>query len=148
MADLATDLQPTLATALQAEQLEKWGLQWLSSHTGWLLILDNVNDPADIAHLLARAPGGRFLITSRLATAWSDATTLVRLDILEPAESLDLLTHITTATGPRDLDGAADLCAKLLPPAPRDRAGRGVPGAEPAHHPPLLPRRTSPMSGW
>ncbi|WP_269855263.1 NB-ARC domain-containing protein [Streptomyces sp. RPT161] len=113
LADVATDLQPALATALQAEQLAKWGLQWLASHTDWLLILDNVNDPAGIAHLLARAPGGRFLITSRLATAWSDATTLVRLDTLELAESLDLLTQSTTASGSRDLDGAADLCAKL-----------------------------------
>ncbi|MFB7467291.1 tetratricopeptide repeat protein, partial [Streptomyces sp. NPDC056224] len=113
LASLATALQPALATALPVEGLAEWGLQWLASHTGWLLILDNVNDPADIAPVLARAAGDRFLITSRLATAWSDATTLVRLDVLDEAESLALLTRITTAAGPRDLEGAADLCAEL-----------------------------------
>ncbi|WP_246143627.1 NB-ARC domain-containing protein [Actinacidiphila oryziradicis] len=114
LADLATALQPVLAQVLPDMALAEWGLQWLASHTGWLIVLDNANDPADIARLIARAPSGRFLITSRLATAWSDATTLVRLDILEPPESLALLTRIATAHSPgRDLDGAAGLCAEL-----------------------------------
>ncbi|MFG2236454.1 tetratricopeptide repeat protein [Streptomyces sp. NPDC048723] len=113
LASLTTALQPVLAEALPAEALAEWGLQWLASHTGWLLILDNVNDPADIAPLIARAPAGRFLITSRLATAWSDATTLVRLDVMDEAESLALLTRMTAAAGPRDLEGSADLCAEL-----------------------------------
>ncbi|MFI6038095.1 tetratricopeptide repeat protein [Streptomyces sp. NPDC051315] len=114
LADLATALQPVLATALPVEALAEWGLQWLASHTGWLLILDNVNDPADIAPLIARGRGGRFLITSRLATAWADAATLVRLDVLDPDESIALLTRIATTTSPqRDMDGAADLCEEL-----------------------------------
>ncbi|MCZ0209574.1 tetratricopeptide repeat protein, partial [Streptomyces sp. UMAF16] len=114
LADLATALQPVLARALPVEALAEWGLQWLASHTGWLIVLDNVTDPADIAGLLARARGGRFLITSRLATAWSDAVTLVRLDVLHPDESLALLTRIATATSPgRSLEGAADLCDEL-----------------------------------
>ncbi|MET7520406.1 FxSxx-COOH system tetratricopeptide repeat protein [Streptomyces sp. NPDC005480] len=112
LASLTTALQPVLAKALPVEGLAEWGLQWLASHTGWLLILDNVNDPADIAPVIGRAPGGRFLITSRLATAWSDATP-VRLDVLDDAESLTLFTRITTAAGPRDLDGAAGLCTEL-----------------------------------
>ncbi|MDX2515896.1 FxSxx-COOH system tetratricopeptide repeat protein [Streptomyces stelliscabiei] len=114
LADLATALQPALAKALTAEALAERAAQWLATHTGWLIVLDNVNDPADITGLLARAPGGRFLITSRLAAAWTIATTVVRLDILAPDESLDLFTRITTATNPgRDLDGAADVCEEL-----------------------------------
>ncbi|MDX3130804.1 NB-ARC domain-containing protein, partial [Streptomyces europaeiscabiei] len=113
LASLTTALQPALAKALPVEGLAEWGLQWLASHTGWLLILDNVNDPADVATLIARVTGGRFLITSRLATAWSDATALVRLDVMDEDDSLALLSRITTATGPRDLDGAAELCAVL-----------------------------------
>ncbi|MFI9771845.1 NB-ARC domain-containing protein [Streptomyces sp. NPDC052415] len=113
LADLTTALQPALAHALSVEKLAERALQWLATHTGWLLILDNVSNPADIAPLLARATTGRFLITSRLATTWHQATTVVRLDVLEPAESLDLLTRITTAAGPRNLDGAAELCAEL-----------------------------------
>ncbi|MFD0268815.1 FxSxx-COOH system tetratricopeptide repeat protein [Streptomyces sp. NPDC127106] len=115
LAELATALQPAFTELLRqpAEALAEYALQWLATHTGWLLVLDDVNDPADIAHLLARAPAGRFLLTSRLATPWPHATTLVRLDALGPAESLALLTRITTATGPRDLDGAGELCEEL-----------------------------------
>ncbi|MEV6400830.1 tetratricopeptide repeat protein, partial [Streptomyces sp. NPDC051907] len=113
LASLTTALQPALARALPAEELAEWGLQWLASHTDWLLVLDNVNDPADVTALIARAPTGRFLITSRLAAAWRDATTLLRLDVMDDAESFALLTRMATQAGPRDLDGAADLCAEL-----------------------------------
>lgn len=100
LADLATALQPALAQALPVEKLAERAVQWLATHTGWLLILDNVNNPEDIAPLLARATTGRFLITSRLATTWHQATTVVRLDVLDPDESLDLLARITTAPAP------------------------------------------------
>ncbi|MFD7631748.1 FxSxx-COOH system tetratricopeptide repeat protein [Streptomyces sp. NPDC059851] len=115
LADLATALQPARTDLLRlpAEALAEYALQWLATHTGWLLILDDVNDPADIAHLLARAPTGRFLITSRLAAPWPHATTLVRLGVLGPADSLALLSRTITAAGPRDLDGAAELCEEL-----------------------------------
>ncbi|MGW2016746.1 tetratricopeptide repeat protein [Streptomyces sp. NPDC001927] len=114
LADLATALQPALSGALPIEALAEWAMQWLASHTGWLLILDNVNDPADITPLLDRAgTRGRFLITSRLATPWHGIPTVVRLGVLDEAEALDLLTRITTAAGPRDLYGAAELCAEL-----------------------------------
>ncbi|MGW6521679.1 tetratricopeptide repeat protein, partial [Streptomyces sp. NPDC054962] len=114
LADLATALQPALARALTAEALAERAAQWLATHTGWLIVLDNVNDPADITPLTARARGGRFLITSRLATAWTSATTVLRLDILDPDESMELFTRITTAHSPgRDLDGAAELCEEL-----------------------------------
>lgn len=88
-------------------------MQWLASHTGWLVVLDNVNDPAHIAPLLSRAPGGRFLITSRLGDGWGGNVALVRLDVLAPDESLDLISSIITRKGPRDLDGAAELCEEL-----------------------------------
>ncbi|MFG2899896.1 tetratricopeptide repeat protein [Streptomyces zaomyceticus] len=113
LADLATALQPALAHALPVEKLAERALQWLATHTGWLLVLDNVNDPADIASLTQGPATGRLLITSRLSTTWSHATTVVRLDVLSPEEALDLLTRITTAAGPRNLDGAAELCAEL-----------------------------------
>ncbi|MBH5335411.1 tetratricopeptide repeat protein [Streptomyces pactum] len=114
LAALASALQPALATLLPSEELADRAVQWLATHTGWLLILDNVNDPADIAPLLARAPGGRFLITSRLATTWHHLTTVVRLDVLDQTEALHLLTRLATGPAPgRDMDGAAELCAEL-----------------------------------
>ncbi|MGA5322139.1 FxSxx-COOH system tetratricopeptide repeat protein [Streptomyces seoulensis] len=112
LADLAVALQPALKV-LPADALSEWGLQWLASHTGWLVVLDNVNDPAHIARLLSRAPGGRFLITSRLGDGWGGNVAMVRLDVLAPDESLDLLSSIITGKGPRDLDGAAELCEEL-----------------------------------
>ncbi|WP_280493677.1 tetratricopeptide repeat protein [Nocardia asiatica] len=89
-------------------------MQWLATHTGWLLILDNVNDLTDIHEVLARTgTGGRIIITSRRSTGWQPGTAIVRLDVLEPHESLPLLTSLLTATGPRDSDGATELCAEL-----------------------------------
>ncbi|WP_159474492.1 FxSxx-COOH system tetratricopeptide repeat protein [Streptomyces caniferus] len=115
LTDLAGALQPALTGTLPSEALAEWALQWLASHTGWLLILDNVNDPADIAPLLDRTHAhGRFLITSRLATAWHHIPTVVRLDVLAAADALDLLTRTATHTAPgRNMDGAEDLCAEL-----------------------------------
>ncbi|WP_157181990.1 tetratricopeptide repeat protein, partial [Nocardia testacea] len=53
------------------------------------------------------------MITSRRATGWQSGTTIVRLDVLEPDESLRLLTTLLTINGPRDSEGAAELCAEL-----------------------------------
>ena len=70
LAALAAALQPALSGVLPLEALREGAVQWLAAHQGWLLILDNVTDPADVAPLLARAPAGRYLITSRRATGW------------------------------------------------------------------------------
>ncbi|MFC8999858.1 tetratricopeptide repeat protein, partial [Streptomyces rochei] len=116
LADLAVALQPLLARVLTVEALAEWGLQWLACHTGWLVVLDNVQDPADIAALVSRARGGRILITSRLTTGWgaAGASTVVRLDVLDPGDSLRLLTRIAVADHPsRDMSGAAGLCEEL-----------------------------------
>lgn len=113
LADLAAALQPELGLALPVEELAERGVQWLATHTGWLLILDNVTAPGHVAGLLARATTGRYLITSRLATGWHDTDTRIRLDVLGKAEALALLTSRARAAGPRDMDGAADLCQEL-----------------------------------
>jgi tetratricopeptide (TPR) repeat protein len=113
LAALGMALQPAASKVMTVEALVENGKEWLATHTGWLLVLDNVNDPADIAELLARAPAGRFLVTSRLATVWHDAATVIRLDVLDPADSLALLTAVVTSGGPRDMAGADELCAEL-----------------------------------
>lgn len=108
LAGLAAALQPTLVTLLPQEQLGEWARQWLASHTGWLLILDNVSDPADVEHLLARVTTGRCLITSRRSTGWRSLAKQVALDVLSAAEALDLFTRVRG----EDPDAAA-LCAEL-----------------------------------
>ena len=77
-------------------------MQWLAAHPGWLVILDNVADPADVAPLLARAPAGRYLITSRRATGWHGTAVPVQLDVLDPAEARALLAAILTPGRARD----------------------------------------------
>ncbi|BAD60730.1 tetratricopeptide repeat protein [Nocardia sp. FDAARGOS_372] len=114
LAGFAAALQPALSTVLEVEQLAERGLQWLATHTGWLLVLDNVEDVTDINPVLARAgTGGRIVVTSRRATGWPTGTAVIRLDVLDPTESLELLTGLLTASGPRDEDGAVELCAEL-----------------------------------
>ncbi|MGW4371788.1 tetratricopeptide repeat protein [Nocardia takedensis] len=111
---LATQLQPAVAKALNDEQLADRALQWLATHSDWLLVLDNADDPDLVAPVLARVgTSGRVVITSRRASGWQPGTPIVRLGVLEPAESLRLLTALSTIDGPRDTDGAAELCAEL-----------------------------------
>jgi hypothetical protein len=113
LAAFAVALEAELSVLLSPPALAERALQWLTCHRDWLIVLDNVIDPADVAPVLARtASHGRFLITSRLATTWQHVTTVLRLDVLAEDEALDLLTRTVAAPG-RDLDGAADLCARL-----------------------------------
>ncbi|MFB7560853.1 tetratricopeptide repeat protein [Streptomyces brevispora] len=112
LAEFATDLAPVLTGFLPEEAKAKWALQWLATHAGWLIILDNVNKPSEIDFLLARAPKGRFLITSRSATGWRGIET-VALDVLSEMEAVDLFTCIASSMGPRDLQGAAELCSEF-----------------------------------
>ncbi|MFJ2829258.1 NB-ARC domain-containing protein [Streptomyces sp. NPDC087263] len=103
-------LQPALIDVLTDEALRERALQWLSSHDGWLLVLDNVSDPSDIGSLLARAPGGRFLITTRLGAAtWRGVTKTLDLDVLELGEAVQLFQRIYD--GPAD--GVEDLCGEV-----------------------------------
>jgi hypothetical protein len=73
VAKFAAGLQPVLAHASEVEQLAERALQWLATHTGWLLILDNVNDLTDLTDVLPRAGTGRIIITSRRSSGGSPA---------------------------------------------------------------------------
>ncbi|MFE7114679.1 hypothetical protein ACFU99_04560 [Streptomyces sp. NPDC057654] len=112
MAALARALQPAL-TGLPAEVQSERAVAWLAGHDGWLLVLDNVEDPRHIRPLLDRLPGGRILITTRRATGWHHHATTIRLGVFDPAESLDLFARVLTHDGPRDTNGADAVCAEL-----------------------------------
>ena len=110
LAALALALDSDLRT-LPPEMRREWAVQWLATHQGWLVVLDNANDPTHVKALLARTASGRFLITSRRATGWHGIAKPLQLSVLTEAEAIDLLTKI--ASGPIDLVGAAELCKEL-----------------------------------
>lgn len=110
LADLGRALQPTLAGTLPDAALRERTLQWLSTHDGWLLVLDNVTDPADIRPLLARAANGRFLVTTRRsATSWRGLARTLDLDVLPLGEAVELFTRVYEGAS----DGVEELCAEL-----------------------------------
>ncbi|MFI9846758.1 tetratricopeptide repeat protein, partial [Nonomuraea sp. NPDC051941] len=123
LASLAVALQPELATSLPLEALAQRATAWLAAHDGWLLVLDDVLDAADVRPLLERTLTGQVLMTSRLSEGWHrlDAVVL-RLDVLGEREAIELLTRIAThdlahsslgATAPNGLDEAIELVKEL-----------------------------------
>ncbi|MCI3278613.1 tetratricopeptide repeat protein [Streptomyces cylindrosporus] len=108
LAELAVALAPALRDVLSREALRERAVQWLAGHDGWLLVLDNVSDPADVKQLLGRATGGRFLITTRRASGWHKVAEPLALDVLEPADAIELFERID---GPgEDIE---ELCREL-----------------------------------
>ncbi|MFI6744377.1 tetratricopeptide repeat protein [Nonomuraea sp. NPDC050451] len=123
LADLARALEPQLAAALPMEALAERAAGWLATHEGWLLVLDDVADPADVAPLLGRTLAGRVLVTSRLAEGWHRlGAQVLRLDVLGEQEAVDLVTRIATglhpssgagAEAPEGLEGELELVREL-----------------------------------
>ncbi|WP_238007494.1 tetratricopeptide repeat protein [Dactylosporangium sp. AC04546] len=108
LAALAARLDPGLAA--RPEVGAEWCRAWLDTHDGWLLVLDNVARPADVAELIGDHPRGRFLVTSRQTSGWTGIAVTARLDVLPAEPSLELLRRLA----PADLlDGAAELAAAL-----------------------------------
>ncbi|MFB4285527.1 NB-ARC domain-containing protein [Nonomuraea sp. MTCD27] len=117
LAGLAVALQPELATVLPLEALAGRATAWLAAHQGWLLVLDNVVDPADVQPLLERTLAGQVLVTSRLGEGWHrlDAQ-LLRLDVLGEREALELLTRLAAPGLP-----VSRLCSTGIRPHDRPR---------------------------
>jgi tetratricopeptide (TPR) repeat protein len=110
LAALARRLYPELA-GLPDPDAAAWGLAWLSSHDGWLVILDNATEPAHVADLIGEGHGGRFLLTSRLTIGWEEFAAPVPLGVLAPDQALKLMTRV--AGSEQLLDGAEELCEAL-----------------------------------
>ncbi|MGA5063387.1 tetratricopeptide repeat protein [Streptomyces exfoliatus] len=118
LAALARAMQPAYVGVLPDDALRERALQWLAAHDGWLLVLDNVSDPADLKPFLARATGGRILITSRRASGWQDLAETIAVPELGPEESAALFERVCPG------DGVPEVCAELghLPLALRQAA--------------------------
>ncbi|MEV6110357.1 tetratricopeptide repeat protein [Streptomyces sp. NPDC051940] len=94
LAALAVRLDPVWAGTAQPAQHTAWALAWLQWHQGWLLIFDNVEDPADLRPYLGTLPGGHHVVTSRRSTGWHGIAPTITLDVLTPSDATSLLCSL------------------------------------------------------
>jgi len=81
----------------------------LAHSTGWLLIFDNAEDPADLHGYVPQGSGGHVLVTSRNRAFGSVAHPL-QVKAMEPADAAKFLLKRTPLT---DEKGAGDLANEL-----------------------------------
>ncbi|WP_425831500.1 FxSxx-COOH system tetratricopeptide repeat protein [Streptomyces fractus] len=98
LADLALYLCPQLASTAGPPERAAWAHLWLQWHPGWLLVFDNVEDPADLRHYLGSLPDGHHLATSRIGTGWHAIAPTMALGLLDADAAESLLS--TLAFGP------------------------------------------------
>ncbi|MDY7225332.1 FxSxx-COOH system tetratricopeptide repeat protein [Hyalangium rubrum] len=73
--------------------------QWLQRHEGWLLIIDNAEQPGALASYLPPAVKGHVLITSR-NPAWGRLARAALVDVLGRAEAVEFLRKRTGQDDP------------------------------------------------
>ncbi|QJT04662.1 ATP-binding protein [Streptomyces asoensis] len=85
-----------------------WAMQWLTWHSDWLLLYDNVDDPDHLNLYIGALVRGSHLATSRRTTGWADNTRTLLLDVLRPGDAALLLRSLvcegTTPTPRQDAD--------------------------------------------
>ena len=113
LAALAARLCREIATTVTTGEAAQWAIGWLQAHPGWLLILDNVNEPDEAEPWLGLLTGGHVLITTRRDTGWDRIADPIRLDVLDPGPAVELLTNRTRYLGPADEDAAGPIAAEL-----------------------------------
>jgi tetratricopeptide (TPR) repeat protein len=113
LAALAGRLCPPVAVAGITADAAGWATGWLQAHDRWLLILDNVEDPAHIEPLLGQLGSGHVIITSRRDTDWGNLADPVRLDVLAAAAATQVLTERTGQHTTADKEAAAQVAAEL-----------------------------------
>jgi hypothetical protein len=95
---------------------------WMQQHPGWLLILDNVEDRAHIAELLAQVGRhGHVVLTTRRDLVWKGAARPLSLNVLTAGESVELLATLTRREEPEPASALAEELSCL--PLALDQAG-------------------------
>ncbi|KRV50892.1 hypothetical protein AQ490_13140 [Wenjunlia vitaminophila] len=113
LAALAERLQARPTSHVSTANQATWALTWLQTHPGWLLVLDNVEDPAHLEPHLGQLDAGHVLITSRRATGWRHLAHPVRIDVLAPGPAADLLGRASGHTSPDHRPALTELAADL-----------------------------------
>jgi tetratricopeptide (TPR) repeat protein len=113
LAALAGRLCPLVAVAGTTSDAAGWAAGWLQAHDGWLLILDNVDDPADVEPLLGQCGGGHVLVTSRRDADWGRLADPVQLDVLAPDAATQVLILRTGRHDAANAEAAAQVASEL-----------------------------------
>ncbi len=103
------------ATAGRRAQVA-WAMQWLAWHPGWLLVYDNVDNPADLDLYTGALHQGHHLATSRRTTGWPDTAPILPLGNLHPDDACVLLCRLVfkdTTPTPRQQADARTLTTEL-----------------------------------
>jgi nucleoside phosphorylase/tetratricopeptide (TPR) repeat protein len=82
---------------------------WLATHGRWLIILDDVDDPALVRELLPEGDG-HVLVTTRRETGWRQTASPLRVGVLGRDSSIRLLQE---RSGDGDAIAAAQLAEEL-----------------------------------
>ena len=110
---LAERLHPPTALALTREQAADWAQGWLQTHTGWLLVLDNVEDPAHVRDLLGQLRSGHILITTRRRAIWPEGIQPILLEVLDAPAAADLIIALSGRKGTEDRPAIEAIAAEL-----------------------------------
>ena len=113
LAAMAGRLCPAVAVTGTTSDAADWAAGWLQAHDRWLLILDNVEDPADIEPLLGQLGGGHVIVTSRRDADWGRLADPVQLDVLAPDAAAQVLILGTGLHDAADVDAAGQVAAEL-----------------------------------
>ncbi|WP_097965258.1 SAV_2336 N-terminal domain-related protein, partial [Streptomyces sp. or20] len=113
---LTNRLVPDWAVTAAHESQVAWAIQWLGWHSGWLLIYDNVEDPADLTPYTRSLHGGHHLATSRRTRGWLNNALTLHLGALDSEDAADLLCALAfndADPAPQQRDEARLLAADL-----------------------------------
>ncbi|TWT94435.1 tetratricopeptide repeat protein [Stieleria varia] len=83
--------------AIEQEVQVAAALRWLREHSGWFLIVDNVDTPdvaVEVESLLQKLDSGHVVVTSRLSQ-WGDAVQELSLDVISEPAAQDFLLERT-----------------------------------------------------
>ena len=148
LARLAERLEPVTGVALSTSQAAAWAVAWLQEHQGWLLVLDDVQDPGQVSALTAQLETGHIVMTSRRDTGWQQLADPVRLGVLAPAAAADVLTGRTGDVTPGGQDDAEAIAAEVgYLPLALDQAAAYLTQARPAAGRYLEELRSRPVPG-
>ncbi|MFI6800981.1 tetratricopeptide repeat protein [Streptosporangium canum] len=110
---LAERLHPPTVLAMTGEQAADWARGWLQAHGGWLLVLDNVEEPAHVRDLLGQLHTGHILITTRRLVRWPTGVQRIRLEVLDKRAAAELVAKVGEWDRPEERPAVEAIAAEL-----------------------------------